>query len=434
MARYFPRSTRRRVIAAMAASSMLCSFAAIPLASADDLDNRKDRVQKDINKTLTDLDQSSHELTAATRALDAAEAKLSAAQDHLAKTRGELAVAVVLDKQMQAKLDAAILRLQKARAELDEGRAKVAEQEKTLGQIAVQNYQSGDPGLVGLSMVLTSQDPGDLTSQLNSVQNVLDKEAVTLDRLQASRVLLTVKEQEVEAAKEEVAKQRKAAAANLRRKQALEAEAEQAEDRVSDLVTMRAQAHDAAVEAREADLEVLRGLQKERDRISEMLRKRAEEARRRAAAAAAAAAAAESADDGGSRPSNGFLDYPVDGYITSPYGMRFHPVYHQWSLHDGTDFGAGCGTPIHAAASGKVIAVYYNEGYGNRVIMDNGFHRGVGLGTAYNHLSAYSTYVGERVKRGEVIGYVGTTGYSTGCHLHFMVFENGATVNPMGWL
>jgi murein DD-endopeptidase MepM/ murein hydrolase activator NlpD len=114
--------------------------------------------------------------------------------------------------------------------------------------------------------------------------------------------------------------------------------------------------------------------------------------------------------------------------------MRFHPVYHRWALHDGTDFGAACGTPIHAAARGTVIAVYFNEGYGNRVIMDNGFHGGVGLGTAYNHLSAYSTFVGQKVKRGDIIGYVGTTGYSTGCHLHFMVFENGATVNPMHWL
>ncbi len=67
-------------------------------------------------------------------------------------------------------------------------------------------------------------------------------------------------------------------------------------------------------------------------------------------------------------------------------------------------------------------------------MVDHGLHRGVGLGTAYNHLSAYATSVGEEVARGEVIGYVGNTGYSTGCHLHFMVFENGATVNPMGWL
>ncbi len=372
----------------------------------------------------------------ATRALEAAQAQLNAAQAHLAKTRGELAAAVVLDRQMQAALDAAVLRLQNARRELATGQADVAEQEDVLGQLAVQNYQQGDPSLLGLSMVLTSQDPTELSSQLNSVRNVLDKESVTLDRLDASRVLLTVKEQEVAQAKEEVAKKRREAAENLERKKVLEAQAEEAQAAVAGLVNARAEAHDAAADAKRADLEMLRGLQQERDRISDILAARAEAARRRAeaAAAAAAASAAAGAVDGVRHPSNGFLDYPVDGYITSSYGMRLHPVYHRWTLHDGTDFGVGCGTPIRAAASGKVIAVYYNEGYGNRVVMDNGYHRGVGLGTAYNHLSAYSTYEGQKVKRGDVIGYVGSTGYSTGCHLHFMVFENGATVDPMSWL
>src|SRR5512139_3955312 len=378
-------------MAALAASSMLLSFAAIPLASADDLHDKKDRVEGDISQTLDHLDQSSAKLLEATRALEAAQAQLDAAQAHLAKTRGELAAAVVLDRQMQAALDAAVLRLQNARRELARGQADVAEQEEVLGQLAVQNYQQGDPSLLGLSMVLTSQDPTELSSQLNSVRNVLDKESVTLDRLDASRVLLTVKEQEVAQAKEEVAKKRREAAENLERKKVLEAQAEEAQAAVSSLVDARAEAHDAAADAKRADLEMLRGLQQERDRISDILAARAEAARLRAeaAAAAAAASAAAGAVDGVRHPSNGFLDYPVDGYITSSYGMRLHPVYHRWTLHDGTDFGVGCGTPIRAAASGKVIAVYYNEGYGNRVVMDNGYHRGVGLGTAYNHLSAY---------------------------------------------
>jgi murein DD-endopeptidase MepM/ murein hydrolase activator NlpD len=164
-----------------------------------------------------------------------------------------------------------------------------------------------------------------------------------------------------------------------------------------------------------------------------MLRKRAEAARKRALAKARRAGA-NSGGGQGAGHANGFLSYPVDSYITSSYGMRLHPIYHRWTLHDGTDFGAGCGTPIHAAAGGTVIARYYNSGYGNRVIIDNGWHAGAGIGTAYNHLSRYSTYVGQRVQRGDVIGYVGTTGYSTGCHLHFMVFRNGATVNPMNYL
>ncbi len=435
MVRNFPCTPRRRVIAALAAGSMLLSFAAIPLASADDLRDRQERVKGDISATLDDLDQSSAQLLAATEALQAAQVQLDAAQAHLAKTRGELAVAIVLDRRMQAALDKAILRLSDAREDLAEGKAELAAQEEVLGQIAVQNYQQGDPNLLGLSMVLTSQDPAELTSQLNSVRNVLDKESVTLDRLDATRVLLTVKEEEVEAAKEEVAEKRREAAENLERKKVLEAKAEDAEKAVSNLVAARAEAHDAAAAAKRADLEMLRGLQQERDRISDMLARRAEAARRRAEAAAARAAAdAAAAAADAAKESNGFLDYPVDGYITSSYGMRLHPVYKRWTLHDGTDFGASCGTPVTAAAGGRVIAVYYNEGYGNRVIIDNGYHRGVGLGTAYNHLSSYATYVGQKVERGDVIGYVGNTGYSTGCHLHFMVFENGATVNPMHWL
>jgi murein DD-endopeptidase MepM/ murein hydrolase activator NlpD len=114
--------------------------------------------------------------------------------------------------------------------------------------------------------------------------------------------------------------------------------------------------------------------------------------------------------------------------------MRFHPVYRRWSLHDGTDFGAACGTPVRASASGTVVAAYYGGGYGNRIILDHGLRDGIGLGTTYNHLSGYATSTGDEVRQGEVIGFVGTTGASTGCHLHFMVFANGVAVDPMKWL
>ncbi|MGH3318497.1 MAG: M23 family metallopeptidase, partial [Nocardioidaceae bacterium] len=133
-------------------------------------------------------------------------------------------------------------------------------------------------------------------------------------------------------------------------------------------------------------------------------------------------------------PGGGGLSYPVSSYITSPYGMRFHPVLHYWKLHDGTDFGAGCGTPVRAADSGTVLSTYYSSGYGNQVLIDHGIESGVSLSTSYNHLTSFAVSPGEHVEQGEVIAYSGTTGYSTGCHLHFMVYENGATVDPMSWL
>jgi murein DD-endopeptidase MepM/ murein hydrolase activator NlpD len=410
---------------------MLLGVAAAPLAAADDLKHKKAKVVRKMDGAHEDLDQSSNRLRAATAALSAAQAELNKARAHLSKTRGELAAAEALDRQMQAKLDAAIARLAQARADLDAGREQVAEQEHELGRIIVANYQTGDPALMGLSMVLTTQDPAELTGQLNSVRNVIDKEAVTLSRLDASKVLLTVQEAEVEEAKAEVAKERKAAAENLARKQRLEKQAESQEQQVSNLVELRANAENEAEKARNADLATLKSLEKERDRISAILKKRAEEARRRAAAAAAAASAA--GRDTGPVHSNGYLDYPVPGEITSPYGWRIHPIYGYRSLHDGIDFRAPCGSPIYAPAPGRVIDEYFQTAWGNRIIIDHGWERGVGLATISNHLSSYAVGVGERVERGQIIGFAGTTGWSTGCHLHFTVLQNGEPVNPMRW-
>ncbi len=405
---------------------------AVPLASADDLKDKKHKVERKLTGAHDDLNETSAQLRAAAAALSAAQGQLAQARAHLSKTRGELAAAAALDRQMQAKLDAAVARLRKARQDLDAGRLQVAAQEHELGQIIVANYQSGDPALMGLSMVLTTQDPAELTGQLNSVRNIIDKEAVTLSRLEASKVLLTVQETEVAEAKAEVAKERKAAAENLARKQKLEKQAEAQEMQVSNLVALRANAEQEAQKARNADLATLQSLEKERDRIAEILKKRAEEARRRAAAAAAAAAAAGQAASGPVK-SNGYLDYPVPGEVTSPYGWRRHPIYGYRSLHDGIDFRAACGSPIYAAAPGKVLDEYYQTAWGNRIIIDHGWVRGVGLATISNHLTGYAVGVGDHVKRGQVIGYAGTTGWSTGCHLHFTVLQNGEAVDPMRW-
>jgi murein DD-endopeptidase MepM/ murein hydrolase activator NlpD len=428
----------------VAAGTALLMLAAVPLASADDLRERKKDVERNIGRAQKELDQSSSALLASVDALKQARSRLSAARAQLSAARGQVAAAEAFDLQMQRELEVAVTKLERARARLADSRRHVAGQEERLRTIAVQHYQGGDPSLMALSMVLTSQDADELTTQLESARSVMDKEAGSLARLEASQAILTAQEAEVKAAKAEVARQRRAAAENLERKRQAEADAARAEAAVGSLVRERAKARAVAASAKAKDLAELQELEQERDRVSQMLRQRAEEARRRAEEARRRAEEARRRAAEAARPQapvqprvpatpSALLD-PVDGYVTSPYGMRFHPVYRRWSLHDGTDFGASCGTPIRASEAGRVIATYFNSAYGNRVIIDHGYRRGVGLGTAYNHLSAYSAYVGQRVGRGEVIGFVGNTGASTGCHLHFMVFENGTTVNPMKWL
>jgi murein DD-endopeptidase MepM/ murein hydrolase activator NlpD len=155
-------------------------------------------------------------------------------------------------------------------------------------------------------------------------------------------------------------------------------------------------------------------------------------AARLAAATVQAAGAQPIAELSGSGGRSGF-GRPVPGRITSPFGRRFHPILKRWKLHDGTDFGAACGTPIRAPFAGVVTRVYRNGAYGNRLFLDHGSVGGARVTTGYNHASRYVVGVGARVSRGQMIGYVGATGYATGCHLHLMVWLDGRLTDPMTW-
>ena len=141
---------------------------------------------------------------------------------------------------------------------------------------------------------------------------------------------------------------------------------------------------------------------------------------------------AEEAVNGTGSLVKGFLSPPTAvPYITSSYGWRLHPIFNVWKLHAGTDFRAYCGTAILAAADGKVEWARYVAGLGNQVMLYNGVVSGKVLYTSYNHLARFNVSAGQTVKRGDVVGFEGTTGTSTACHLHFEVYVNGQTVDPM---
>jgi murein DD-endopeptidase MepM/ murein hydrolase activator NlpD len=131
--------------------------------------------------------------------------------------------------------------------------------------------------------------------------------------------------------------------------------------------------------------------------------------------------------DGVGGDSEGALRLPVAGRVTSSFGERFHPILGYERFHAGVDLGAAWGSPISAAADGRVIAAGWRGGYGQAVEI---VHAG-GLETLYGHMSRIAAAPGELVHQGEVIGYVGSTGLSTGPHVHFEVLKNGRPVNPM---
>ena len=125
----------------------------------------------------------------------------------------------------------------------------------------------------------------------------------------------------------------------------------------------------------------------------------------------------------------GKMRRPVSAPITSPFGMRTHPIYGDARLHAGVDFGASYGTAIGAAKDGKVIYASEMSGYGNVIIIDHGG----GISTLYAHQSSFAVGLGQAIKQGQTIGYVGATGQVTGAHLHFEVRSNGTPVDPMGY-
>ena len=120
---------------------------------------------------------------------------------------------------------------------------------------------------------------------------------------------------------------------------------------------------------------------------------------------------------------------PSSTYITSSFGSRLHPILKTWIYHTGVDIGASSGNNILAAASGTVIMASWYGGYGNCVMIDHGG----GIVTLYGHASSLCVSKGDTVSRGQVIAYVGSTGRSTGPHLHFEVRKNGEYVNPMSY-
>lgn len=415
--RSLPRTTRVRTVGASAAIVLAGALTVVPHAAADDLHGRQRHATHLVRSAQGELEDSSKALNAAGARLTRARAALSAAHKRLVAAQADAGAAARLDVLMQARLQTAEHSLTLASEALDVARERVLDQRSAIGELAASSYVHGDPALMGLAVMLDSQDPAEVTSQLNTVGSLMSKQTRLLVELRAARARMVTEEERVEKAAATVAAQRLAAATNLVRTQGLERSAAAARSQVATWVLSSRAAEADAATARSADLLVLRAAKQQEARIRQLV---IERARRQ---------------HGGFRGSTGgFLYRPVPGYVTSPFGWRRHPIYGYWGLHDGVDFHAPCGTPERAAASGTVISEVRSEVYGNRLYLDLGQVNGKNLSVVYNHLTSYGVSIGQRVSRGQVVGTAGTTGWSTACHLHFTVLLDGFPVDPMNYL
>jgi len=331
--------------------------------------------------------------------------KLTAIEDKLSSLGTQIAGVTERLSATREKLDVLREELRLKRRELERAQAKLKREQKRFEARVVLSYKADD--LTYLDVVLASESFDDLVTRVNLVRDLLsgNKDFVA----------------EIEAARDVVRREKQAIA---KREGAVAAAVAELQQKSAELVTLRAAqaaSQAQAVTMRKSKTRALAGVK------GDLAALERQENQLLAESAALARYIAGSSGGGGG---TGELMWPVQGPITSPYGYRIHPILGYKKLHTGIDFGVGYGTPIHASDSGTVIYATWMGGYGNVVVVDHGR----GISTLYAHQSRMAVGSGARVARGQTIGYVGSTGFSTGPHLHFEVRVNGNPVDPMGYL
>ena len=436
-----PTRASRRAIAL--GTSILCAAAlAMPsaeaLPTASDPGKEKRKVDAQVDRIKDRLDETSADLAAAHEALERTKDKLPAAQTVLVRAQAAAAAADRANAVAAQELEAAKASEAKAQEQLDTTTRKVAESRERVAQFAAQIYQ--EQGFGQLDMALSSTDPQQFADRIALVDTVMDVQSETIERLATEQASLTALEDHLSALRADSAEKKKQAEAALKRAQGARDAAAKAKADLDRLAASQAAQARTVAQKLAADKVRLATMQAEQARLQKVLKQRAAEAKRRAEAARRAAAKKRNRSSGssgssgsGGGSSNGYLSRPSTGWISSEFGMRFHPLHQEWRLHTGRDYAAPCGSPVRAAASGTIIMAGDGGGYGNRVVIDHGLVSGDHLATTYNHLRSIRQW-GGRVSRGEVIGYEGTTGSSTGCHLHFETLEDGDFVDPRKYL
>ena len=392
---------KTRLVAALLSGVVLCGTPAYIMAEDEDLTNQLDSIQQQVNQ------QNAAKADAET-VIGSVSEQLRQIEEQLRQATAELGT--IKEQRVAVENDITLNERQLAEAQKRlEGRESVFY--KRVRDIYINGRLSY------LDVVIGSKDFSDFANRLEVLKRIIDSDITLINEIKKERADIEAHKQKLEADRAKLVELEKAALA----KQA-EIEQKKAERNV---VLQKAQNDRATA------MQAIEELNASSAQVSAMLKER--QAARAAAAAAAAAAAQSSGGQGASDnwvQGTGQLGWPVSGEITSPYGYRVHPIWGTTIYHSGIDIGVDEGTPVHAADGGVVVWSGWMGGYGYAVVIDHGN----GLSTLYGHNSELAVDEGQSVAKGQVISYAGSTGNSTGPHVHFEVRVNGDSVDPMGYL
>ena len=312
---------------------------------------------------------------------------------------------IALYDQMIAEKEKEVENAQKQeQAQLDRYRARVRAMEEN-GSL---NY---------LAIILKSNDLGEMLTAMDDVGEIMQRDKALEDDYIAARQNTEEIKAEYEAYQKEIGEKQEA----LRREQEkLQAEIDEASQLLLDL-------HDDYMN-RQAEIAEIKAQEDATNTALSVLVAKLEAERAAEAAASAAGGAGGGSSAAAAAYANGSFIFPVESYshISSRFGERIHPITGELKTHNGMDIAANTGTAVYAADGGKVVLAEWYGGYGNCIMIDHGN----GYKTLYGHLSYIGVKSGAFVSQGATIGQVGSTGNSTGPHLHFEVYLNGSRIDP----
>lgn len=462
---------------------------------ADELDNRQNALEQEIEDVQQSIEYLDADISETIAQLRVFQGQLPGAQQALADAQGRVETATGQVTALTQRVDLAQETRNKISEQMNLDREAMGETREMIGQIATQAYKNGGVPS-NLSLLFGSEGTGSLTNSMDMVDQALRSQNAAMDQLSQQNATNVNSRARLESVEAEIldlkAQAEQALAAEQIARDDAAAEKSKVDTLVADTSALSAELKEQkpVIEAQLAEVEsaheqVTADIAARQARLIEEARKR-EEARlkaeaeerarieneRRAAEAAAAAEAANAAAAAAAAaaqrpapqpvepepivptaprpvapiqsgsPSAFGLRAPVSGPISSGFGWRATPVGtidfngSGGYTHTGLDYGVGCGTPLYAPAAGEVWFADSNalSGAGNRIVLNHGVVQGNALATNFYHLSSFDVSPGQKVSAGQLIGRTGTTGNSTGCHLHFETVLNGSLVDPLGLL